>query len=438
METYLRVGTGIGRHEPMDPPPQGLFEPEPPPLSRELLAAYLDLRSGGGPLHAQCVADAGRHLVAGTPIPAYQTVPLQMLREALRAECPTCPNPASPEQLTKELRSAPWQHLCALLGRWPALPRAEQSRVVVVLAKLGFWQTIAERVPLDTSGDDLDSLRLLYLRHVAEGRVSATPEAAAGPAYAGALRATEAIAYDEDTDPVSRHGAAAHTIVLYAKLNRKADMRRAARLVEDLDRDDRLSPLNRSIAWRAVAFVPFFDGDHAEVARQLQLAETYATEALTGSVDRLAARENMIPLLETSGRSAKARDDKPAAERYYRRMAEWDPLDPKGHLRLADFLKGERRTKEALAAYRTAAHLGAPYASYAFQQVARCLIETGQPVRSHGPLVAAAILDPRALPPLMTLRAVSDGGLQQWAEGELVRRMGGSRHREASSWSEAV
>lgn len=423
MEKYLRVGI---HPEPMDPPAPDLFAPEPPPRSRDLLAAYFDLCSTGGPLHAQCVADAGRHLLAGDPIPAYQTVPLRLLREALRAECPAEPHPERPEDLPEDLRSAPWRYLCALLERWPALPREDRVRVAAVLAKLGFWQTIADRIPL---GDHPDAPQLAYLRHVAEGRLSATPEAAAGPAYAGTLRATEAIAFDEHADPVARHGAAAHAIVLYAKLNRRADMRRAAHLVEHLDHHDHLSPLNRSIAWRAVAFVPFFAGDHTEVDRQLRLAEAYATEALTGAVDRLPARENMLPVLETSGRSAKARGDKPAAERYYRRMAEWDPLDPKGHLRLADFLKAERRIEPALAAYRTAAHLGAPYASYAFQQVARCLIETGHPARSHGPLVAAATLDPRALPPLLTLRAVSDGKLRLWAGTELVRRMGGSRRR---------
>ncbi|MCX5330842.1 MULTISPECIES: hypothetical protein [unclassified Streptomyces] len=433
MEKFLRTKGSVGDLPPMQEPPRGTFEPEPAPRSRELLASYFDLESPGGPLHAQCTADVGRRLAQDLPVPVHQIASLGLLRQALKTEEPGRPNPDDPRDLPVSLRSARWQHLCALTENWAGLSTGDRSRLVTALAKLGFWKTIAALVPADPADRDLDALRLAYFRHNADAQLARDARSAAA-AFVRARGVMETIARTEEFDPAVRYGAAAHMIVLCAKGEKQkalADMRYWLAAADEVaDRAGvEMEPLHTSIYWRGVAFIPFFEGDHAEVDRQLQLAEKYALEAvaLADGDARLLALENVHPVLETSGRSAKARRDIEGAERFYRRMTEWDPLDPKAHVRLADFLMGESRVVEAREAYRTAARLGAPYASYAHCQAARCSLRLEQPDQAHGALVASASLDRQALSPLILLRDIStDGGLaplRQWAVDELAVRM---------------
>lgn len=432
MEKFLRT-KGIVRHlAPMEEPPAGLFVPEPIPRSRELLASYFDLESDRGPLHARCTADVGRRLVEGLPIPVYQIASLGLLREALRAEQPQQPNPADPRDLPRAKRSAPWRRLCDMADNWAGLSTADRSHLVTALAKLGFWRTVVDLVPADAGGTGLDDLRLTYFRHNADAQLAPDARCAAA-AFARARGVMRTIARSEDFDPAVRYGAAAHMVVLCAKGERGkalADMRYWRGVADEVAAraGKEMEPLHVSIYWRGVAFIPFFEGDHAEVKRQLERAEKYAMEAVEAAdaENRLLALENVHPVLETSGRSAKARGDTEAAERFYRRMTEWDPLDPKAHVRLADFLMGEHRVAEARDAYRAAARLGAPYASYAHCQAARCSLRLDQTERAYGALVASASLDRRALSPLILLRDICTtpalAPLRKWAVRELAVR----------------
>ncbi|MEU2249081.1 tetratricopeptide repeat protein [Streptomyces sp. NPDC019224] len=435
MEKFLRTKGPIQHFDrPMEEPPQDAFAPESMPRSRELLTAYFDLETPEGPLHAQCTADVGRRLAEGLPIPVYQIASLGLLREALKTEQPKQPNPDDPRDLPQVMRSSPWQQTCEMADNWADISTADRSRLVTALAKLGFWRTIADLVPAGGGGSSLDALRMAYFRHNAEAQLAPDAKSAA-VAFMQARKVMEAIAWSQDFDPAVRYGAAAHMIVLCAKGERGqalADMRhwlKAADEVAARAGEEEIGPLHISIYWRGVAFIPFFEGNHAEVQRQLELAEKYAMEAV-GAADadsRLLALENVHPVLETSGRSARARGDIEGAEQFYRRLTEWDPGDSKVHVRLADFLMGENRVAEARDAYRTAASLGAPYASYAHCQAARCSIRLDQTEHAYGALVASATLDRRALSPLIVLRDVcaadSLAALKKWAVDELAARM---------------
>lgn len=437
MEKFLRTKGSAQHLPPMQEPPRGAFVPEPAPRSLELLASYFDLETPGGPLHAQCTADVGRRLAQGMPIPVYQIASLGLLREALKTEQPEQPNPHDPRDLPPAVRSAPWSRMCDMLDGWTGLSPADRSRLVTALAKLGFWKPVLDLVPPDGGGNSLDALRLAYFRHNADAQLAPDARSAAA-AFVGARSVMEAIARREDFDPAVRYGAAAHMIVLCAKGEREkalADMRywlKAADEVADRAGQD-MEPLHVSIYWRGVAFIPFFEGNHDEVKRQLELAEKYAVEAVEAADadTRLLALENVHPVLETSGRSAKARGDIEGAEQFYRRMIEWDPLDAKAHVRLADFLMGENRVAEARDSYRTAARLGAPYASYAHCQAARCSIRLDETDQAYGPLVASASLDRQALSPLILLRDLCGTGrlapLKEWAVQELNARMQAAR-----------
>lgn len=136
-----------------------------------------------------------------------------------------------------------------------------------------------------------------------------------------------------------------------------------------------VGPLLRRAYWRGLGLIRFLEGDHAEVARTMQWAEDCALQAIseaTGS-ELLVALENMTAVLETRGRAAWTSDDLDAAEHYFRRLVELEPLDSKAHVRLADFLLETNRADEALDQYHLAADLGAPFTVYARAQTTRLM-----------------------------------------------------------------
>lgn len=437
MEKFLRAKDRVVRSVPMAIPtlPDGVVLP-PAPRSREVLKSYFDLESEAGPLHAQSVADVGRRLMADQPIPVYQISTLGLLRQALEAETPQGLNPTSPHGIPAADRSRAWQHLCDLIDQWSALSAEQRSRVVTVLAKLGFWQTIIDLVP-EGNGSNLDELRGAYFRCNAQAQLAgaAGETQQAAHAFLKARSVMEAIATTDSLSASVRYGAAAHLVVLHAKGGQALpEMRKWRDLADSIaaGAGGPMEPLHVSVYWRGISFIPYFEGDHGQVREMLALAESLGREALAqaDADQRLPATENLHPVMETRGRAAKAAGDLEEAEGFYRGMVALDSLDAKAHVRLGDFLVGEKRIAEARDSYRTSASLGAPYSAYAFAQEARSSIRLGEVEQALGPLVASATIDQRALTPLLLLRDACEGAalspLRQWALSELAVRMGRS------------
>ncbi|WP_328404700.1 hypothetical protein [Nocardia sp. NBC_00403] len=83
---------------------------------------------------------------------------------------------------------------------------------------------------------------------------------------------------------------------------------------------DRPSSRLTSAYWRGLSFLPYQAGDHAEVARMLDLAEDSAVQAVNEAEpgQLLVALENLHPVLETRGRAAWDAGELESAESYYR------------------------------------------------------------------------------------------------------------------------
>ncbi|WP_280247857.1 tetratricopeptide repeat protein [Nocardia abscessus] len=340
----------------------------PSPSSGQLLAAYSDLCSDTGPIHARVAADFGTRLQTGAEIPANQAMPPLHLRASITLDEPSVPYLEDPRRLPTGERSGPWQILCRFIDEWYLLGPAQQLRVARVVAKLAFWKFLAELIqPDDLASRTSEALALSYLRVFARCQLDPQDiQSATQLAEIGTIRATN------DQLPLeTRLAAAVNLTVHYVRKQRDdAEVRKwsayAERLWSSPDAD-RLPWILKSAYWRGVSFIPYRTGDHKSTAQMLDRAEDCAVEALEQATDgdRIIALENFHPLLETRGRAAWDAGDLVMAEKYYQRLVDHDPLDSKAHIRLADFFRETGRNPEARKQYLEAAGLGAPCSLYA-------------------------------------------------------------------------
>ncbi|WP_328404564.1 tetratricopeptide repeat protein [Nocardia sp. NBC_00403] len=350
----------------------------------ELLAAYSDLRSAAGPIHARIVADLGTRLLSGTPLPSYQGVTPGLLRALISLDAPHVPYLEDPRQLAPHNRSEPWNFVCNQLDSWDDLSGPQRLRVAQVLTKLGFWQLVIDLVSAQQTGTDRPQSRpLAFLHATALFRLNERDRT-------GVTRMRDlsiAKAMDERLATSARISAALNVAVHYARTSGGiGDAKHWQGIAESFVSSpslERLNPLLRSAYWRGFALIQFVEGNHAEVTRMMLRSEDCARQAIAEASDSesLAALENMNAVLETRARAAWTSGDLDTAERHFRHHLDHDPWDPKPHVRLADFLFATGRIDDARDRYHRAAALGAPYSIYARARLARC---TSIPTASTG------------------------------------------------------
>lgn len=338
------------------------------------LAAYLDLNSSHGPLHARAVADTGRCYLAGLPLPPYQFSPSATFRAALAEEAgERKPVVRDPRYRPAVHRSAAWQRLCTDLDAWQCLSTAQQLDVSTVLARLGFWTTLAG-LPLLGGAPTQDALRLAHRRCVAQRMVTG-----GDPEVTRRLRSLLRVQAEDDSLPLPvRLGAAVNLVVEHARSAGSpaalAHWQSAARALVAQAPPGTFSDILLSAYWRGLSFVPFHHGDHDWVREMLDAAERLAHAALRTARPerRLLARENHRLVLMTRARAAQARGCRGKTEHYLRAAIRADPRDPVSHVQLADFLVLTGRLRDAQGSYRRAAALGAPCTAYARAQAVNC------------------------------------------------------------------
>jgi hypothetical protein len=352
------------------------------PRSGALLAAYFDLRTDEGPLHARSVADVGRRFLAGQPIPAYQCVTGSGLRRLIAADAPELPNIDDPRELARPRRSLEWQHLCDQLSSWDDLADERRLATAQVLFRLGFWQSLA-LLPLTMPGPDARpeavGWQLARIRYSAGMKLQGRDDFVLPPELRDVF---VRLARDDGSPLAKRLGAAVNLLVHHARYEPSrrevARWHDLARGLVDAASPDDLSLVLLSAYWRGISFAPFFDDDHEQVARMLDEAELAATRAV-GQAEpdqRVLALENLRLVLMTRARAAAGADDQIAEESYVRRLARLDPLDSHAHVVLADFLFKAGRIDEARSSYLAAARLGAPFTEFAQLQALRCAAST--------------------------------------------------------------
>ncbi|GAB2566444.1 hypothetical protein Aab01nite_46310 [Paractinoplanes abujensis] len=336
-----------------------------PTRTGEMLAAYFDLRSDRGPVHARIVGLMGRRLTQGRPIPACQTVTPSVLRYAIAQDAPDLPVIDDPRALPAARRSPEWTHLCRLVENWDALTVPDRLRVARVLHKLGLWGALLRLTP-PPRADDTARRTLTRLRHLAALKARGEDDFPIPPDM---YETYAHVARHPGAPPEERISAAVNLAAQHGRHDRTPDdIAPWAALAMRLLESGSPGPVLASAAWRAICFLPYYRNDHAAVTAMLDEAERLALTALeTG--DHLTAVENLRVLHQTRGRAAR---DPSTAERHYRRAVDLDPDDPQTHVTLADHLLREGRRGEAYDAYATAAGLGAPYTRYAQSRMDQC------------------------------------------------------------------
>jgi hypothetical protein len=293
------------------------------------------------------------------------------LRAAVERDCPHFPSLSDPRDLPGRARSPQWRFLCRRLERWESLDAPRQFESAFVLAKLGFWRSMA-RLPVshDVTGAAPASRRLAYLHCTALLNTRGTDPDSAADAY----RILAELAEETGLPIASRLSAAVNLIALHARSRQpraatRAWYRLAGGLI-DAATPHECSDLLVSAYWRAASFVPFFDGDHDATLAMLERAAAYARRGLreAGEDRRLLAAETLSLVLDTWSRAAEAAGDAELALRCCRALVAADPLDAKAQVRLADCRLAKGDVDGAQRAYNRAVALGAPYTDYATAQ----------------------------------------------------------------------
>jgi hypothetical protein len=348
------------------------------PFGLWLVRPYLDLGPLlDGPLHAQGL----EHVYHQAADPTVETAPLQarppaVLRRAIIIEMGLTDYLVDdPGKLPDALQTDRWRFLVMQMQRFKALNADTQARLITLLDRLSFYDSILALLPPidDNALVDSGNARLAYLRALASYKVDPTSDT-----Y---LQELARIALHRTCDPRIRLAAALTLVVRYAKGPRRdtAQVQRWAKQAADEYRH--LDPTRHwvdciyaSVYWRSVSFSPYLIGDQATTTAYLDRASSYGELVMCNIPARkITHAENLHALLETRTKEALWLGDRELALERMRQLVVHDPFDPKIHIHYGDLLLSCGHGEEACAAYREAAQLGAPYTAFAQFMVGHCL-----------------------------------------------------------------
>jgi hypothetical protein len=338
-------------------------------------AAYFDLHSVHGPIHARVASDMGRRLRTGEDIPPYQVVTSSLFRRALAIDHPGTPMIDDPREVPPAGRTAEWQSVCDRLTGAAALDGFERLRLARVLLKLGFWNTICELAESPKDPPDV-AWRISFMKHMATEKMRLKDAYSVPP---GAYELLCATALDRRHPVRARLGTAINLMVHHARFERShSAFAYWSEIARDLAQSMDMTGANLvlySTYWRAASFVPYLQGDVAGTFSMLDQAEAAALAAMTD--DAMSGRnlfpiENLAIVWMTRARTAALVRDTSQADVYFRRCIDLDALDSVTNVAFADYLFDLGRVTEASAFYTTAARLGAPATRYAANRVQLC------------------------------------------------------------------
>lgn len=378
-------------------------------MAAGLLQPFIDLGPcTAGPIFSQSVAhywDAFRH--PEKPRFALQrTLPRRFRAQAL-SEIGYAPYVAEdPRDIAPELRTEKWQQLCAALDHWSELSQIGQSRLVLLLHALCFYELIPRLLSPMADHTDLSdpiAAELAYLRASAV-YVLGLPNRVADYADAD-LGDFIRIATAQDVPPQVGFDAAIKLLTHLAKnggtveeLTRWCDCAAGhlARLRREGSAFD--ADLCESRFRRAAAFIPQRLGDRDEVVAIMDAAERCA-DALQPANDAqvLLRGENLHPLLESRTKEAIWLGDHDLALDRAQKVTQIDPFEARGWLELGQVFLRRQQFEKAANAYLTAAMIGPPATAIAHHMAGICFLELGQPAVAAFMLKTAVDLDPGAI-----------------------------------------
>jgi hypothetical protein len=408
------------------------------PRSAYLLRPYLDLSPfESGPSLVTTVESAFRQLAdEDSPRLMIQTHPAPDLRAGLIREIGL---PAYwirlAGQLPARLRTPRWLFLMEMISaaeRTGGLSAEQRVRLATLLNTLGLYDETA-RLFADArdSSDSRDpAAATLAIRHALAVHRS-QPSAEAEQFNVRTLRAA---AENKHGDLYVRLGASTTLVAWFAK-GRQRDLEQvtywrtvAERLYPSLTPQHGMPDvLYASTYWRAVSFCRYLQKDYARTAEELDLAERYAVEFQPANdTEWFTWAQNMHPLLETRTREAFDAGDLTLAEQRAARLLEVDPLCAKSHGHAGNLRLAANAPADALARFRAAANLGAPYTAFAWFMIGHCAELLGDRLGAQLAWVEATRADPgcidarQRLHALGTVDDIAGDAVPQWAASSIA------------------
>lgn len=390
--------------------------------SAGLLRPYFDLGGDGGPIHARALMYVARALNGKDRRCTFQNNTPSFLRRILLWETGLTEYVIRrPQQLPVALRTPAWDLVCELLDRWPHLPGHQLLELADLLNRLGLYHATLDYLSESFLATHMDpALRSSLLGRKAVALIkTGHPRTTIEPLL-------EAAAGDAGPGSKARVAASVYLTVHHAKISGcLPDLEHWAAVSEEsflaYRRDEgETDPLFVSIYLRGLAYLPFKRKQWATLVRTLDQAEQYARQAMgSPAVIPLAAEENLFALLETRIKEASALGDLDLAVERARALVRQDCTDPRSHLHLGDVLARQSRLEPALAAFREAARIGAPYTPRAWYSAAQCLERLGDASAAMDAYLQSLRVDPWGVTPLLRVHRLATTlrlpGLKRWA-----------------------
>jgi len=248
-----------------------------------LFRPYIDLGPvvEHGPLHPWGIELAYRSLVEARAYPwMYIEQPPSFRERLLQVTGLTAYRVHDPRELTPELRTPRWQHLCDTLDQYDALPLLTQWRVMRLLGKLGLYQALLDRIPV-LSGEGIArgelAAEMAYLRALARFVISQDGDGQFD------LSEFELVATHAPRASLVRIHALNQMVVQHAKLSNDgaAVAFWLPLYLEEIqlarpELDEALYTQQMSRHHRAAGFLPQMRGDRTGVVREMDRCQHYA------------------------------------------------------------------------------------------------------------------------------------------------------------------
>jgi hypothetical protein len=278
---------------------------------------------------------------------------------------------ARPEGLPPERRSARWQGLVDLLGRFGELADGKRALLVFHLAQLSFTECVFAVAGVVEPNGDPDHDRYAY--EVA--RVHSRHPARVAAALRVFGRLTEVT-----TDPLLALGACfqgmGHAIRDRDDHSQAREFEKQGRAVDGVP-DDWHGCLVRSRFHRAVALLRLAQGQADSMRRELECAVALGDQLAAhaqGQADRLVAAENTRYLIELQVRTALSEEVRTLCAR----LASLDPHCVEAKLVIGDSLARVGEVASAARWYASAGELGTTSGAIGWYRAGQCYDRLGE------------------------------------------------------------
>lgn len=278
-----------------------------------------------------------------------------------------------PRKLPIKFQTEKWEKLNYWLNNYSEFDEEKKYRIVTLLNRMGFYSITLDMIPdfdLEEISKDVMKARFAGKRQMAlyKTKNNHNPK----------LDILSTVAKSTHQDFFVKLGAAISLIVDSAK---RKDLESAKRwsliATEEFKRlnydKNPVSYIQASCYFRAIAYIPFLEGDIQSLEHYMNLAYSYGNRFPKNNLtQQIIFKENLHPYYETSIKCSIWKKDIDEALDYSQKLIKLDPLDPKVYLHSGDVYRLKKDFLKAKNEYMQAYWLGYPFSNYSAFMIGYC------------------------------------------------------------------